>query len=165
MTGTSIERESDGGIDLGGGHVGRAVKVGVEGECELILQAIDLEGAEGFVGHDLRALSFPLWRGPEAAGGLLESVKQQPSAAVVDAVIGDGVDHLLDAGLDGVHVVEDGHLETARVAVDTRAGGLDAAGANVEVKEAVTLVAKSGGTAVDAIFFEMVTGTVGHKAS
>jgi hypothetical protein len=60
-----------------------------------------------------------------------------------------------------VHVVEDWHLEVRPgLAVQTSVSGLYAAGANIEVEVAITLVAKSGRTAVDAILLEMVTSTV-----
>jgi hypothetical protein len=67
--------------------------------------------------------------------------------------------------LDGVHVIEDGHLQAARFVVQTSAGGLHAMGAGVEVEVAKTLVAKGGRTAVDTIFLKMVASTVGHEAS
>jgi hypothetical protein len=61
-----------------------------------------------------------------------------------------------------VHVVENGHLEAAGIAVHTSASGLHATGAGVEMEVAETLIAKSGRTAVDAVFLEMLAGTAGH---
>ena len=165
LTGTSIEREGDRGIDFRSRDVGRRVQIGVEGDVVLVLKAVHFEGAEGFVGLDLGAAAFPFWTGLEAGGGLLQSVEQECGAPILDAVVGQSVNDLLESSLDGVHVVEDGHVEAAGFAMQTSAGSLHAAGTGVEMEVTITLVAKGGRTAVNAIFFEMVTGTVGHDAS
>jgi hypothetical protein len=162
---TSLQREGNGSIDLRGGDIGRGVEVDVERQVVLVLKAADFEGAEGFVGLDLGTLALPAGSGPEAGSSLLQGVEKQSGAPVIDAVVGEGVDYLLNASLHGVHVVENGHLETAGiVAVQTSASRLYTAGAGVQVEVAITLVAKSGRTAVDAIFHEMVAGTVGHES-
>lgn len=162
---TSIQRQGNSGVDLRRSHIGRGIEVGVEGEVVLVLKAVDLKGAERFVGLDLGTLALPAGSGFEAGGSLLQGVEQKPGATVVDTVVGEGINDLLDAGLHGVHVIEDGQLETTGVAVKTSLSGLDPAGTGIEVEVAVTLVTKRGGTAVDAIFHEMVTSTVGHRAS
>ena len=162
---TSIRIESEGGVYCGGSYVGISIEIGIKGETVLVLEGVDFEGAERLVGDDLGTLAFPLWCGLEAGGRLLQGVEQKPGATIVDAIVGEGVNDLLNAGLDGVQVVENGHLEAAGVAVNTSEGGLYAAGAGFEVEIAITLIMKSGRTAIDAICLEMVTGTVGHGAS
>jgi hypothetical protein len=165
LTQASVERQSDGRIDLGCRNVGWSVEVGVEGQAVLILKAVDFEGAEGFVGFDLWAAALPFGPGVEAGSGLLQGVKKQCGAAVLDGVFGECVDHLLKTVLNGVHVVEDRHLQAAGLAMETSVRGLHTAGTGIEVEVAVTLISESGRTAVDAICLEMVTGTVGHDAS
>ena len=162
---TGIQRQGNGGVDCGSSDIGRGVEIDVEGQIVLVAKGVDLEGAERFVGLDLGALAQPAGSRFETDGSLLQGVEQKSGATVINAVVCKGVDDLLNAGLHGVHVIENGHLETALVAVQTCLSSLDAAGTGVEVEVAVTLVAKSGRTAVDAIFHEMVTRTVGHQAS
>jgi hypothetical protein len=106
----SVHVESDGCIDFSGGEIGWSIEVDVERKIELLLECIYFESAQGFVGCDLGALALPPWRGFEIGSSLLESVEKESGATVIDAVIGDGVDHLLNAGLHGVHVVENRHL-------------------------------------------------------
>jgi hypothetical protein len=95
----------------------------------------------------------------------LQGVEQKGGAAWLDAVVGEGIDDLLEPGLNSMQVVEDGHLETAWFVVQTAIGGLHPAAAGVEVEVAIALVAKSGRAAVDTIFLKMVASTVGHDAS
>ena len=141
LAGTSIERESDCSIDLRSGDIGLSVEVNVERKTKLLLEGVDFESAEGFVGGDLGALALPLWRGLQSGSGLLERIKKEPGAAVIDAIVRECVDDLLNPGLYGMHVVEDGHLEArAGLAVQTCMRGLHAAGASVEMKIAITLI-------------------------
>ena len=157
----SVHVESYGRVDLCGGEIRWSIEVDVEWKVELVLEGIDFESAKRLVGCDLGTLALPPWRGFEIGSSLLESVEKESGAAVIDAVIGDGVDDLLNAGLHGVHVVENRHLEVrAGLAVQTRVRSLHAASASVEVEVAITLIAKSGRTAVDAIFLGMVASTV-----
>jgi hypothetical protein len=159
----SVHVESYGRVDLCGGEIRWSIEVDVEWKVELVLEGIHFESTKRLVGCDLGTLAFPSGRGLEVGSGLLESVEKESGAAVIDAVIGDGVDDLLNAGLHGVHVVENRHLEVrAGLAVQTRVRSLHAASASVEVEVAITLIAKSGRTAVDAIFLEMVASTVWH---
>ena len=57
---TGVGCESPRRIDLRGSEIGRGVEVNVEGETVLILEAVDFESAEGFVGCELGALALPL---------------------------------------------------------------------------------------------------------
>jgi hypothetical protein len=165
LTGTTLEGKGHAGIDLRGRDVGWRVQIGVERESVLVLKARNFEGTEGLVCLDFGATAFPLRTGVEAGGRLLQGVEQECGATVLDAVIRQRIHDLLESSLDGVHVIEDRHLEAAGLAVQTKADGLHAAGAGVEVEVAIALVAKSGGTAVDTIFLKMVASTVGHDAS
>jgi hypothetical protein len=102
-----------------------------------------------------------LRRGLQSGCGLLEGIEQKSGATVIDAVVGKSVNDLLNAGEHGMHVVEDRHLEVRPgLTVQASMSGLYATGANIEVEVAITLVAKSGRTAVDAILLEMVTSPV-----
>ena len=158
---TGFHCESNGRIDLCGGDIGLSVEVNVERKTKLLLEGVDFESAQGFVGCDLGTLALPLRRGLQPGSSLLERVEKQTGATVIDAIIGESVDDLLNASLHGVHVVENRHLEARPgLAVQTSVSGLHAAGASVEMEVAITLIAKSGRTAVDAIFLEMVAGTV-----
>jgi hypothetical protein len=94
---TGICCESGGGIDLSGRNIGRRVKINVEGETVLVVEGVDFESAQGFVGSDLVALALPLRRGLQPGRGLLEGIEQKPGATVVDAVVGKSVDDLLNA--------------------------------------------------------------------
>jgi hypothetical protein len=121
--------------------MGWRIEVNVERKTKLLLEGVDFESAEGFVGCDFGTLTLPPWRGLKAGSGLLESVKKEPGAAVIDAIVRECVDDLLNPGLYGMHVVEDGHLEArAGLAVQTCMRGLHAAGASVEMKIAITLI-------------------------
>ena len=141
LTGASIEREGDGSIDFRGGHIGWRIEIDIERKTKLLLEGVDFESAEGFVGGDLGALALPLWRGLQSGSGLLERIKKEPGAAVIDAIVRECVDDLLNPGLYGMHVVEDGHLEArAGLTVQTCMRGLHAAGASVEMKIAITLI-------------------------
>lgn len=148
-----------------GRDVGWRIQIGVEREPVQVLKAGDFEGTKGFAGLDFGATAFPFGTGVEAGSRLLQGVEEESGATVLNAVVGQRIHHLLESGLDGVHVIEDGYLEAAGFAVQTMAGGLHPAGAGVEVEVAIALVAKSGRTAVDTIFLEMVASTVGHEAS
>ena len=94
---------------------------------------------------------------------LLQREEQRTGAVWVDAIGGEGIDYLKERGLDIVQSSERRKVEGLGAAAD--AGELLQALviALVEVTEA--LAAKSGGAAKDAIFFQMVTGTVGHRTS
>jgi hypothetical protein len=114
------------------------------------------------VGLDLGAIAFPLGPGGEPGGSLLQGVQQEGGAAVLNAVFGDRVHHLLKTFLHSVKVIEDRNMKDAGIAVLSLAGVLHAAGASIEMEIAKTLVANSGRTAVNAICLEMVAGTEGH---
>ena len=141
LAGTSIERESDCSIDLRSGEIGWRIEIDIERKTKLLLESVDFESAQGFVGCDLGTLAFPLRRGLEPGSGLLKGIQKKAGASVIDAVVGKRVDDLLNASLYSMHVVENRHLEArAGLAVQTGVSGLHAAGASVEMKIAITLI-------------------------
>ena len=107
LAGAGVRSEADGGFDLGSGGVGRDIEFDVVGKVVLVAQSVDFEGAEGFVGRDLGALGFPLGPGLEGGGGHLDSVEMDGGLSGAEAVVGQGVEDLLDGGQHGVGVVED----------------------------------------------------------
>jgi hypothetical protein len=148
-----------GGVESGVGWQG---EIDVGGEIVFFSEVGGFEGTEGFGVFNLGAAAFPGAGVVEAGGDLLEHVEQGIGSAEVDAVVGEGVADLLEGGLHGVHVVEDGEAEAAGFAFAAGLGHLNATGAEVEVEIAEALVMKSGRAAEDAIFHEMVAGSIGH---
>ena len=120
------------------------------------------EGAQGLVGGDLLALALPAGRAHQAGGSQLQGVEHESGTLGVDAVVGQGVEYQGERKLHGVHVFEHGKLKTAGFAATAGLRCLHTAGAEVEVEVAEVLAAQGGRITVDAIFFEMVTGSVGH---
>jgi hypothetical protein len=64
--------------------------------------------------------------------------------------------------LHGVHVFENRKMNATGFSTTAGLGGLHAAGADGEVEVTEVLAAKGGRVTVNAIFFEMVTGSAGH---
>ena len=123
------------------------------------------EGTHRLGEVDLLALAFPTGSGVQVGGSLLQGVEHKGSALVIDAVVGQGVEHQHERVLHGMHVFEHGKLNAAGFAATPGLGHLHAAGANVEVEITETLAVQGGRIAVNAIFLEMVASRVGHKAS
>jgi hypothetical protein len=108
---TGFHCESDGRIDFRSGTIGWSIEVNVERKTNLLLESVDFESAQGFVGCDLGTLASPLRRRLQPGSRLLKRVEKEPGATVIDAIVGESVDDLLNASLHGVHVVENRHLE------------------------------------------------------
>jgi len=144
---------------------GREVGTNAFGQVVLLGDVGRFEGAEGLAALDLLALAFPPRRAVQVGGGLLQGIEHKAGALVVDAVVGEGVEHLHERSLHSMHVFEHGELNAAGLALEAGTGRLQAAGASLEVEVTEILATKSGRIAVDAIFLEMVAGRVGHKAS
>ena len=94
---------------------------------------------------------------------MLQREEQRTGAVRVDAIGGEGVDYLEERGLYTVHSSERRKVEGFGAAAD--AGELLQALVIALVEVTEVLAAKCGRAAKDAIFFQMVTGTVGHKTS
>ena len=105
------------------------------------------------------AVFSPLPRIAELFRGRSQGVEHEGSALVIDTIVGEGVEHLHERALHGMHIFENRKLDAAGFAATTSLGHLHAAGAGVEVEVTETLTAKGGRIAVNAIFLEMVTGT------
>jgi|SRR5271166_2015154 len=94
---------------------------------------------------------------------LLQREEQRTGAIRVDAIGGEGIDYLKERGLDIVQSSEGRKVEGFSAAAD--AGELLQALVIALVEVTELLCAKCGRAAKDAIVFQMVTGTVGHKTS
>ena len=143
----------------------RKVEIDALGQVILLGDVRSLDGTQGLGVLDLLTFASPSGCADQVGGSPLQGVEHEPSALVVDAIVGEGVEHLHERVLHGVHVFEDGKVDAAGFAATAGLGRLHAAGANVEVEVTEALAAKGGRVAVDAIFLEMVTGRVGRKAS
>jgi hypothetical protein len=78
---------------------------------------------------------------------------------------GQGVQHFCQRQLDILEAFHAWEARTEDVSAAEDSGGILAAFVSVEVEITELLAVKGRGAAGDAIFFEMVTGTVGHMAS
>ncbi len=118
------------------------------------------EGAEGGIGDDLfdevggrgwASVGFGgeprSWRQVDAGG--LEAVEEQAGAAGVEVVAGDAAEDLVDGGLDGRAVFEQGQIEGGAAAA-TAAGVLDR-GAGGVVVVAELLATKTDRAAAAAV--------------
>ena len=75
--------------------------------------------------------ALPLGRTVQRGGGLLQGVEHEARALVVDAIVGQGIEHLRKRDLHSMHVFDDGKLNAASFAT--------AAGASVEMEVTVIL--------------------------
>jgi hypothetical protein len=101
---------------------------------------------------------------PERHGGPFKVEKNATGAVERDAMRGEGVQDFCQRQLDileGFHAWEAGAED---VGATEDSSGILAAFPSTEVEITELLAVKGGGAAGKAIFFEMVTGTVGHES-